>query len=79
MPISNMQWRIEIGIFNLTSKANYFKKKYLRVAAPVFCFFSFGFRFVFILLFLFACGDINLIRVLKTGTPAKISHSVIGI
>ena len=60
MPISNMQWRVEIGIFNATSKARYFKKKSLRVAAPVFGFFSFGFRFVFILLILFVCGDVEL-------------------
>ena len=60
MPISNMQWRAEIGIFNATSKARYFKKKSLRVAAPVFYFFSFGFRFVFTLLSLFVCGDVEL-------------------
>ena len=60
MPISNMQWRVDIGIFNATSKARYFKKKSLGIAAPVFCLFSFGFRFVFILLFLFVCGDIEL-------------------
>ena len=53
MPVSNMQQRVEVGIFNATSKARYFKKNSLRVAGPVFCFFSFGFRFVFILLFLF--------------------------
>ena len=55
-----MQWRVEIGIFNATSKARYFKKKLSRVAAPVFCFFSFGFRFVFILLILFVSGDVEL-------------------
>ena len=55
-----MQRREEIGIFNATSKARYFKKKSLRVAAPVFCFFSFGFRFVFILRILFVCGDFEL-------------------
>ena len=60
MPISNMQWRVEIGIFNATSKARYFKENSLRVAAPVFGFFSFGFRFVFILLILFVCGDVEL-------------------
>ena len=54
-----MQWRVEVGI-NATSKARYFKKKSLRVAATVFCFLSFGFRFVFILLILFVCGDIEL-------------------
>ena len=79
MPISNMQWCVEIGIFNATSKAQYLKKKFLGVAAPVFDFFSFGFRFVFILLILFVCGDVSLIMVLKTGTPAIISQSVIGI
>ena len=60
MPVSNMQWRVGVGIFNATSKARYFKKKSLRVAGPVFCFFSLGFRFVFILLVLFVCGDIGL-------------------
>ena len=60
MPISNMQWRVEVGIFNATSKARYFKKKSLQVAAPAFCFFSFGFRFAFILLISFVCGDIEL-------------------
>ena len=60
-----MQWHIEIGIFNATSKARYFKKKILQIAAPVFCFFSFGFRFVFILLILFVCGDTELNSVPK--------------
>ena len=27
MPISNMQWRVEGGIFNGTSKVRYFKSK----------------------------------------------------
>ena len=58
--ISNMQWRVEIGIFNAASNTKYFKKKSLRIAAPVFCYSSFGFRFVFILLILFICGDIEL-------------------
>ena len=47
MPIRNMQWCVEIGIFNAACKARYFKIKSLQAAAPVFCFFSFGFRFVF--------------------------------
>ena len=55
-----MQWRVEIGIFNATSEARYFKKKSLWVAASVFAFFSFGFRFVCILLILFVCGDVEL-------------------
>ena len=59
MPISNMQWREEVGIFNATSKTRYLKKRSLRIAALVFYFFSFGFRSVFIILFLFACGDIE--------------------
>ena len=58
MPISNMQRRVEIGIFNAASKAKYFKKKSLWVAAPVFGFFSFGF-FVFILPS-FVCGGFEL-------------------
>ena len=60
MRISNIQWRVEIEIFNATSKARFFKKNSSRVAAPVFGFFSFGFRFVFILLILFVCGDVEL-------------------
>ena len=60
MPIGNMQWHVEIGIFNATSKARYFKKNSLRVAAPVFGLLSFGFRFVFILLILFVCYDVGL-------------------
>ena len=55
-----MQWHVEIGIFNATSKARCFKKKSLWVAAPVFGFFSSGFRFVFILPILFVCGDVEL-------------------
>ena len=57
MPITNMQWRVETGIFNTTSKARYFKKKSLRV---VVFHFSFGFRFVFIVLILFVCADVKL-------------------
>ena len=60
MLISNMQSRVEIGIFNATSKARYFKKKSLWAAAPVFGFFGVGFRFVFILLISFVCGDVEL-------------------
>ena len=78
MPISNMQWRVEIRIFNATFKARYLKKKSLRVAAPVSGFFRFGFRFVFILLILFVV-TLSLILVLKKGTPAIVSQSVIGI
>ena len=55
-----MQWHIEIGIFNATSKARCFKKKSLRVAALVSGFFSFGFYFVCILLILFVYGDVEL-------------------
>ena len=65
MLIINMQLRVEVGIFNAASKARYFKKKSLRVAALVFCLLSFGFRFVFTLLIIFVCGDMDLIRVLK--------------
>ena len=74
-----MQWRVEIGIFNATSKARYFKKKSLRAAAPVFGFFSFGFHFVFILLILFVCGDIELNPGPKNKNAATISQSAIGI
>ena len=60
MPIGNMQWRVEIGIFNATSKARHFKKNSLRVAAPVYCFLIFGFCFVFTLLISFVCCDVEL-------------------
>ena len=79
MPINNIQWRVEIRIFKATSEVRYFKKKSLWVAVSRVFFFSFGFRFVFILLILFACGDIELIQVLKTGTPATFFQSVIEI
>ena len=47
-------------IVNATSEKRCFKKKSLRVATPVSCFFNFWFRFRFIILILFACGDTEL-------------------
>ena len=59
MPISNMQWRKAVQIFNDTSKASYLKKKSLRVASPAFN-SSVLFFFSFILLTLFVCGEAEL-------------------
>ena len=60
MAIGNMQWCVEFGIFNATSKVKHLKKNSLRVAAPVYCFLIFGFCFVFILLISFVCCDVEL-------------------
>ena len=57
MPISVMQWRVEIGMFNPTHKTRFINLKSLRVVglSSGFCL---GIRFVFV--FVFACGDIEL-------------------
>ena len=47
-------------IYHAISKQCFFMKKSLRIAAPVFCFFTFRFRLVFIIGILFVCGDIQL-------------------
>ena len=56
MPISIMQWRVEIGMFNPTHKTRFINLKSLRVVG-----LSSGFcldiHFVFVVLMLFACGD----------------------
>ena len=69
MPISNTQWRMEIGHFSDTSEARFFKKKPLQSADPIHLIFSFGFRFVFIMLILLARGEIKLNPV-----PKKRNH-----
>ena len=59
MPVSVMQYRVEIGIFNILATARYSKKQSLQILYPLFscCVF---FRFTFLLLTLSACGDIHL-------------------
>ena len=59
MPINNIQWCIEIGMFNPTHKTRFFNEKSFRVVSFSFV-FHFGIRFVFVVLMLFACGDIGL-------------------
>ena len=59
MPISTVQWHVEIGMFNPTYKSRFINKKSLRVVglSSAFCF---GICFIFVGLMLFACGDIEL-------------------
>lgn len=59
MPVSRMQWHVEIEIFNILAAARYFKKQSLRILCPQFscCVF---FHFTFLLLSLYVCGDIHL-------------------
>ena len=59
MPISIMQWRVEIGMFNPTHKTRFINFKSLRVVV-LSSGFRLGIRFVFVFLMLFACGDIEL-------------------
>ena len=78
MPISNMQWHIEIGMFNPTHKTRFINEKSLRVVG-LSSTFRFDIRFVFIVLMLFACGDIELNRCPKKGAPVTISQFATGI
>ena len=56
-PISNMQWRVEIGMFNPThNKTRFINEKSLRVVG-LSSTFRFGICFVFVVLMLFACCD----------------------
>ena len=73
MPISNKQWRVEIGMFNTTDKTRFINETTLRAVGPS-SVFRFGFRFVFVVIMLFACGNI----ILNPG-PATISQFAIGI
>ena len=78
MPISIMQWRVEIRMFNPTHKTRFISLKSSRVVC-----LSSGFRlsvrFVFVFLILFACGDIELGPDPKKGAPPTISQFAIGI
>ena len=78
MPISIMQWRIEIGMFNPTHKTRFTDLKSLRVVG-LSSGFRLGIRFVFVVLMLFACGDTELNPGSKKGAPAAISQFAIGI
>ena len=78
MPISNMQWREEVGIFNATSKTRYLRKShygylFLLFVSSVLDFVLFLYYYFYLFMVI-----LNLIRVLKTGTPVTISQSVIG-
>ena len=59
MPISIMQWRVEIGMFNPTHKTRFSNLKSVRVVG-LSSDFRLGIRFVFVFLMLVACGDIEL-------------------
>ena len=59
LPISIMQWRVEIGMFNPAHKTRFINLKSLRVVG-LSSGFRLGIRFVFVFLMLFACGDIEL-------------------
>ena len=56
MPISIMQWRVEIGTFYRKSKVRYRDRILLPTIRPLFSCSS-GFRFAFIMLILLTCGD----------------------
>ena len=56
MPISIMQWRVEIGMFYRKSKVRYRDRILLPTIRPLFSCSS-GFRFTFIMLILLTCGD----------------------
>ena len=79
IPISIMQWRVEIGMFNPTHKTRFINLKSLRVVglSPG---FRLGIRFVFVVLMLFACGDTEVNPgPKKKGAPATISQFAIEI
>ena len=58
MPISIMQWRVEIGMFFRKSKVRYRDRILLPTIRLLFSCSS-GFRFAFIMLILLICGDIE--------------------
>ena len=58
MPISIMQWCIEIGMFFRKSKVRYCDRIFLPTICPQFSCSS-GLRFAFIMLILLTCGDIE--------------------
>ena len=78
MPISNLQWRVENGMFNPTHKTSFINKKSLR-AVGLSSSFRFSIHFCFVVLKLFACGDMELNSGPKERAPATISQFAIGI
>ena len=58
MPISIMQWRVEIGMFFRKPNVKYLDRIFLPTIRPLFSCSS-VFRFVFIMLILLTCGDIE--------------------
>ena len=58
MPISIMQWRVEIGLFFRKSKVRYRDRILLPTIRPLFSYIS-GFGFTFVALILLTCGDIE--------------------
>ena len=78
MPISIMQWCVEIGMFSPTYKTRFINLKSLR-AVGLSSGFRLGIRFVFVFLILFACDDIELNPGPKKGAPATVSQFAIGI
>ena len=78
MPISIMQWRVDIGMFNPTHKTRFINLELLRKVGLSFG-FHLGIRFVFVVLMLFVCGDIELNPDPKQGVLATIYQFAIGI
>ena len=72
MPISIMQWQVEIGMFNPTHKTRFINLKSLWLVVLSFG-FHLGFCFVFVVLMLFVCGTLNLIRVQKMNSCYNFS------
>ena len=78
MPISIMQWCVEIGMFNPTDKTMFINLKSLR-AVGLSSGFRLGIRFVFVFLMLFSHDDIERNQGPKKGASATISQFAIGI
>ena len=78
MPISNMQWLVQIGMFNPAHKTRFINEKSLLVVGLSFI-FCFGIRFAFVVWMLFACDNIELNPGPKKRAPATISQFAIGI
>ena len=78
MPISIMQWRVEIGMFFRKSKVRYRDRILLPTIRPLFSCSS-GFRFAFITLILLKCGDVESIQGLESVISATISRYATGI
>ena len=58
MPISIMQWRVEIGMFFRKFKVQYRDRILLPTIRPLFSWGS-GFHFAFIMLVFLTCGNIE--------------------